>query len=413
MLYPLSLHGMIILVINCGSSSIKYQLLDMKSDDVYDLLAKGIVEMIGLEAARLKHTPTGKEKVEKNLSIPDHKVGMRVVLEALVDKDYGVLKSFDDIEAIGHRIVQGADFFAGSALVDEEVLGKIDFCSDFAPLHNPAHLLGIRACQEVLPTVPQVVTFDTAFHQTMPPYAYMYGLPYKYYEKYHIRRYGAHGTSHQFVARKGAKMVGLDIDNSKIVTCHIGNGSSITAIVNGRSIDTSMGLTPLEGLLMGTRCGDVDANAVIYIMQKEGLTAAQMYDLVNKQSGFLGVSGKTPDAREMDELANAGDPKAKLVLKMLTFQMIKYIGAFIAEMNGVDAIFFTGGIGEHNSRLRRRVCENFAYLGLQFDYEANTAWGVDTVITLPESKVKAALVTTDEELVIARDTMHIVQNLDE
>ena len=404
---------MIILVINCGSSSIKYQLLDMKSDDVYDLLAKGIVEMIGLEAARLKHTPTGKEKVEKNLSIPDHKVGMRVVLEALVDKDYGVLKSFDDIEAIGHRIVQGADFFAGSALVDEEVLGKIDFCSDFAPLHNPAHLLGIRACQEVLPTVPQVVTFDTAFHQTMPPYAYMYGLPYKYYEKYHIRRYGAHGTSHQFVARKGAKMVGLDIDNSKIVTCHIGNGSSITAIVNGRSIDTSMGLTPLEGLLMGTRCGDVDANAVIYIMQKEGLTAAQMYDLVNKQSGFLGVSGKTPDAREMDELANAGDPKAKLVLKMLTFQMIKYIGAFIAEMNGVDAIFFTGGIGEHNSRLRRRVCENFAYLGLQFDYEANTAWGFDTVITLPESKVKAALVTTDEELVIARDTMHIVQNLDE
>lgn len=404
---------MIILVINCGSSSIKYQLLDMKSEDVYDLLAKGIVEMIGLEAARLKHTPTGKEKVEKNLSIPDHKVGMRVVLEALVDKDYGVLKSFDDIEAIGHRIVQGADFFAGSALVDEEVLGKIDFCSDFAPLHNPAHLLGIRACQEVLPTVPQVVTFDTAFHQTMPPYAYMYGLPYKYYEKYHIRRYGAHGTSHQFVARKGAKMVGLDIDNSKIVTCHIGNGSSITAIVNGRSIDTSMGLTPLEGLLMGTRCGDVDANAVIYIMQKEGLTAAQMYDLVNKQSGFLGVSGKTPDAREMDELANAGDPKAKLVLKMLTFQMIKYIGAFIAEMNGVDAIFFTGGIGEHNSRLRRRVCENFAYLGLQFDYEANTAWGVDTVITLPESKVKAALVTTDEELVIARDTMRIVQNLDE
>lgn len=404
---------MIILVINCGSSSIKYQLLDMKSEDVYDLLAKGIVEMIGLEAARLKHTPTGKEKVEKNLSIPDHKVGMRVVLEALVDKDYGVLKSFDDIEAIGHRIVQGADFFAGSALVDEEVLGKIDFCSDFAPLHNPAHLLGIRACQEVLPTVPQVVTFDTAFHQTMPPYAYMYGLPYKYYEKYHIRRYGAHGTSHQFVARKGAKMAELDIDNSKIVTCHIGNGSSITAIVNGRSIDTSMGLTPLEGLLMGTRCGDVDANAVIYIMQKEGLTAAQMYDLVNKQSGFLGVSGKTPDAREMDELANAGDPKAKLVLKMLTFQMIKYIGAFIAEMNGVDAIFFTGGIGEHNSRLRRRVCENFAYLGLQFDYEANTAWGVDTVITLPESKVKAALVTTDEELVIARDTMRIVQNLDE
>lgn len=404
---------MIILVINCGSSSIKYQLLDMKSDEVYDLMAKGIVEMIGLETARLQHTPTGKEKVVKNLSIPDHRMGMQVVLEALVDEDHGVLNSFEDIEAVGHRIVQGADFFAGSTLVDEEVLEKIDFCSDFAPLHNPAHLLGIRACQEVLPTVPQVVVFDTAFHQTMPSYAYMYGLPYSYYEKYHIRRYGAHGTSHQFVAHKGAGMVGLDVDNSKIVTCHIGNGSSITAIVNGRSIDTSMGLTPLEGLLMGTRCGDVDANAVLYIMKKEGLSPDQMYDLVNKKSGFLGVSGKTPDAREMDELANAGDRKAKLVLKMLTFQMIKFIGAYIAEMNGVDAIFFTGGIGEHNSRLRRRVCENFAYLGLQFDYEANTAWGVDTVISLPGSKVKVALVTTDEELVIARDTMHIVQNLDE
>ena len=287
------------------------------------------------------------------------------------------------------------------------------FCCDFAPLHNPAHLLGIRACQEVLPNVPQVVTFDTAFHQTMPPQAYMYGLPYEYYEKYHIRRYGAHGTSHQFVAHKGAKMVGIDINNSKIITCHIGNGSSITAVQNGKSIDTSMGLTPLEGLIMGTRCGDVDPNAILYIMKKENLDPDQMYELVNKKSGFLGVSQKTSDAREMDELANSGEFKAKLTLKMLTYQMIKYIGAYVAEMNGVDAIFFTGGIGEHNSRLRRRVCENFTYLGLAFDYEANTAWGEDTVISLPESKVKVALVTTDEELVIARDTMHLVQNIDE
>ena len=404
---------MIILVINCGSSSIKYQLLDMRNDDVYDLLAKGIVEKIGLESGRLQHTPAGKDKVVKDLPIPDHKVGMQLVLDALVDKDYGVLKSFEDIEAVGHRIVQGADFFSGSAIVDEDVLSKIEFCCDFAPLHNPAHLLGIRACQEVLPNVPQVVTFDTAFHQTMPPQAYMYGIPYRYYEKYHIRRYGAHGTSHQFVAAKGAGMVGIDVNDSKIITCHIGNGSSITAIHNGKSIDTSMGLTPLEGLIMGTRCGDIDPNAILYIMKKEGLDADQMYEMVNKKSGFLGVSEKTSDARELDELANGGNRQAKLTLKMLTFQMIKYIGAYVAEMNGVDAIFFTGGIGEHNSRLRRRVCENFTYLGLAFDYEANTAWGEDTVISLPESKVKVALVTTDEELVIARDTMHLVQSLED
>ena len=321
---------MIILVINCGSSSIKYQLLDMKNDDVYDLLAKGIVEKIGLECGRLQHTPAGREKIVKDLPIPDHKVGMEMVLGALVDPGHGVLKSFADIEAVGHRIVQGADFFSGSAIVDEDVMKKIEFCCDFAPLHNPAHILGIRACQEVLPNVPQVVTFDTAFHQTMPAYAYMYGLPYEYYEKYHIRRYGAHGTSHQFVANKGCKMVGLDPDNSRVVTCHIGNGSSITAVVNGKSIDTSMGLTPLEGLIMGTRCGDVDPNAIIYIMKKEGISPDQMYELVNKKSGFQGVSQKTSDAREMDELANSGDPKAKLVLKMLTFQMIKYIGAYVA-----------------------------------------------------------------------------------
>ncbi len=404
---------MIILVINCGSSSIKYQLLDMKSNDVYCLLAKGIVEKIGLETSFLKHTPTGKESVLENVSIPDHKVGMEVVLEALVDAEHGVLKSFKDIDAVGHRVVQGADFFSGSALVDEDVLKKIEFCGDFAPLHNPAHLLGIRACQEVLPDVPEVVTFDTAFHQTMPSYTYMYGLPYEYYEKYHIRRYGAHGTSHQFVAKKACGLMGLDIDNSRLVTCHIGNGSSITAIVNGKSIDTTMGLTPLEGLVMGTRCGNVDPNALLYIMKKEGLSPDDMYEIVNKKSGFLGVSGATSDARELDELANDGDQRAKLVFKMLTHQMIKFIGGYVAEMNGVDAIVFTGGIGEHNSRLRRRVCENFAYLGLKFDYEANTAWGEDAVITLPDSKVKAALVTTDEELVIAQDTMRIVQNIEE
>ena len=401
---------MIILVINCGSSSIKYQLLDMKSDEVYDVLAKGIVEKIGLETGRLQHTATGKEKVVKDLPVPDHKVGMKLVLNALTDGEHSVLKSLDDIEAVGHRIVHGGEYFSSSALVNEDVMKKIEICCDFAPLHNPAHILGIRAVQAVLPSVPQVVTFDTAFHQSIPSYAYMYGLPYEAYSKYRVRKYGAHGTSHQFVAEKGAKFAGLDINNSKIITCHIGNGSSITAIVNGKSVDTSMGFTPLDGIIMGTRCGSIDPNVVTYLMKKENLSADEMTEIMNKKSGFLGISGVTSDARDLDALANSGDQKAKLALKMMTYGIIKYIGSYAAVMNGVDLIIFTG---EHNSRLRRRVCENFSYLGLKFDYEANSAWGEDAIISLPDSKVKVALITTDEEIVIARDTMHIVQSEEE
>ena len=404
---------MIILVINCGSSSIKYQLLDMKSDDVYDLLAKGIVEKIGLPCGNITHKPTGKEKMEKEVRIEDHKVGMKLVLDALVDPVHGVLKSFDDIEAVGHRIVQGADFFSGSAIVDEDVISKIEICCDFAPLHNPAHLLGIRAVQHVLPSVPQVVTFDTAYHQTMPDYAYMYALPYEYYEKYRVRRYGAHGTSHQFVAFKGAKYVGLDINNSKIITCHIGNGSSISAIVNGKVVDTSMGFTPLEGMIMGTRCGNVDPNVVPYIMKKENLTPDQMTEIMNRKSGFLGLSGLSSDARDLDAAANAGNYRAKLVFKKLAYDIIKIVGSYIAVMDGVDAIFFTAGIGENNARLRRRVCENFSYMGLKFDFEANVAQGRDTMLSTPDSKVKVALITTDEELVIARDTMRLVTAVEE
>ena len=399
---------MIILVINCGSSSIKYQLLDMKSDEVYDLLAKGLVEKIGLPCGCITHRPTGKERMVKEVAIPDHKVGMQLVLDALVDPVHGVLSSFDDIEAVGHRIVQGADFFSGSAIVNEDVISKIEICCDFAPLHNPAHLLGIRAVQHVLPSVPQVVTFDTAYHQTMPDYAYMYALPYEYYEKYRVRRYGAHGTSHQFVAFKGAKFVGLDIDHSKIITCHIGNGSSISAIVNGKVVDTSMGFTPLEGMIMGTRCGNVDPNVVPYIMKKENLTPDQMTEIMNKKSGFLGLSGLSSDARDLDAAANAGNYRAKLVFKKLAYDIIKIVGSYIAVMDGVDAIFFTAGIGENNARLRRRVCENFSYMGLKFDFEANVAQGVDTMLSTPDSKVKVALITTDEELVIARDTMRLV-----
>lgn len=404
---------MIILVINCGSSSIKYQLLDMKNDDVYDVLAKGIVEKIGLETGCLQHTATGKDKHVIDMPIPDHKVGMKLVLDTLTDPELGVLKSLDDIEAVGHRIVHGGEYFSSSALVNEDVLEKIGICCDFAPLHNPAHLLGIRAVQAVLPSVPQVVTFDTAFHQTIPAYAYMYGLPYECYSKYRVRKYGAHGTSHQFVAEKGAKFAGLDIHNSRIITCHIGNGSSITAVLNGRSVDTSMGFTPLDGVIMGTRCGSIDPNIIPYLMKKENLTPDEMTVIMNKKSGFLGISEASSDARDLDALANSGDVKAKLALKMLTYGIIKTIGQYAAVMNGVDLIVFTGGIGEHNSRLRRRVCENLSYLGLEFDYEANTAFGEDAIITLPDSQVKAALITTDEEIVIARDTMHIVMSEEE
>lgn len=403
---------MIILVINCGSSSIKYQLLDMKGDDVYELLAKGLVEKISLPDGCITHKPTGKQPFVQTLPIPDHKVGMKLVLDALVDPEHGVLKSFDDIEAVGHRIVQGADFFSGSTLVNDDVLKKIEICCDFAPLHNPAHLLGINAISHVLPDVPQVVTFDTAFHQTMEPYAYMYALPYEYYTKYRVRRYGAHGTSHQYVSRRGAEFAGLDLGNSKIITCHLGNGSSVTAVKNGKCVDTSMGFTPLEGMIMGTRCGNIDANIVPYIMKKENLTPDQMTEIMNKKSGFLGLSGKSSDMRDLNTLALDGDTRAKVALKKLTYDTIKNVGAYIAEMNGVDLIVFTAGIGENNPRLRRRVCENLAYMGVKLDNEANENAKGETLISAPDSSVKVAMIPTNEELVIARDTMHIVSELD-
>ena len=404
---------MIILVVNCGSSSLKYQLLDMKNEEVYDLLAKGLVERIGMEVGCLKHEAAGKEKVVKEMPIADHTVGIQAVIDALLDKEYGVLTTLEDIEAVGHRVVHGAEEFVGSQLITDAVIAQLEKCSVFAPLHNPANILGIRAVSAVLPAVPQVGVFDTAFHQTMPQYAYMYGLPYEYYEKYGIRRYGFHGTSHKYVSAKGAKFAGLDPQNSKVITCHLGNGSSIAAVVNGKSIDTTMGFTPLEGLIMGTRCGSIDPEVVTYIQEKEGLTAAQMSTILNKKSGFLGLSCLSSDARDLDEAANEGNPKAKLVLKKLTYDITKYIGAYTAAMNGVDLIVFTGGIGENNSRLRRRVCENLTYLGVKFDYDANVVRGKDTILTTPDSKVKVALITTNEELMIARDTMNIVQNLEE
>ena len=400
---------MIILVLNCGSSSLKYQLLDMKNDNVYDLLAKGLVERIGMEVGCIKHQAAGKQKIEREMPIADHTVGIKAVLEALLDKEVGVLNSLEDIEAVGHRVVHGGEEFFCSALINEKVVEGIRKCCDVAPLHNPANLLGIEAVNAALPTVPQVAVFDTAFHQTMPDYAYLYALPYTYYEKYRVRRYGFHGTSHKYVSAKGAEFAGIDLNNSKIITCHLGNGSSVTAVQNGKSVDTSMGFTPLEGMIMGTRCGSLDPDIVTYIMEKENLTTAQMSKIMNKQSGFLGLSGLSSDARDLNEAANAGNARAKVTLKKLNYDIIKLIGAYTAAMNGVDLIIFTGGIGENNPRLRRRICENLTYLGLKFDYDRNAGEKADEMmISLPDSKVKVAVIATNEELMIARDTMHIV-----
>lgn len=400
---------MIILVLNCGSSSLKYQLLDMKNDNVYDLLAKGLVERIGMEVGCIKHQAAGKQKIEREMPISDHTVGIKAVLEALLDKEVGVLNSLEDIEAVGHRVVHGGEEFFCSALINEKVVEGIRKCCDVAPLHNPANLLGIEAVNAALPTVPQVAVFDTAFHQTMPDYAYLYALPYTYYEKYRVRRYGFHGTSHKYVSAKGAEFAGIDLKNSKIITCHLGNGSSVTAVQNGKSVDTSMGFTPLEGMIMGTRCGSLDPDIVTFIMEKENLTPAQMSKIMNKQSGFIGLSGLSSDCRDLNEAANAGNARAKVTLKKLTYDITKLIGAYTAAMNGVDLIVFTGGIGENNPRLRRRICENLTYLGLKFDYDRNAGEKADEMmITLPDSKVKVAVIATNEELMIARDTMHIV-----
>lgn len=403
---------MIILVINCGSSSIKYQLMDMKNDNEYNLMAKGIIERIGMAESTFKHTPSGKDKIVKTLVVPDHKVGMKVVLDALVDPEVGVIKDFGQIQAVGHRVAHGADFFGGSALVNEDVMEKISYCCEFAPLHNPASILGIRAMQEVLPDVPQVVTFDTAFHLTMEPSSYMYALPYEYYQKYRVRRYGFHGTSHQYISKRGAEFAGIDINNSKIVTCHIGNGSSVSAIVNGKCIDTSMGLTPLEGMIMGTRCGCIDASILPYLMKKDNLTPDQMTDIMNKKSGFIGLSGLTSDCRDIVDLAAGGNERAQLVKDKLVHDIVKLVGGYIAEMNGVDLIVFAAGIAENNSWLRRDVCKYFSYMGVKIDDSINDpARGIEKIISAPDSTVKVALIPTDEEVMIARDTMHIAEAL--
>ncbi|HON54204.1 MAG TPA: acetate kinase [Bacteroidales bacterium] len=400
---------MILLVLNCGSSSIKYQVLDMKSDSDYSLMAKGIVERIGLDKGTLTHKVNGRPNYEVEMLIENHTVGIKQVLNILVDPIQGVLNSLQDIQAVGHRVAHGGEFFSESRLIDSDVIEKIEKLCELAPLHNPANLLGIRAIETLLPGMKQVAVFDTSFHQTMPNYAYMYPLPYEYYTKYKIRRYGFHGTSHQFVAKKGCLLTGLDYNTSKIITCHLGNGGSITSIKNGKSIDTSMGFTPLEGVIMGTRCGDIDPGIITFIQEREGLSASEMNKILNKKSGFLGVFGKSSDARDIEDAAAKGDERANLALNILYYRVLKYIGAYTAVMNGVDLIVFTGGIGENDPHLREMVGLRLKYMGLEFDVDSNkNARGRDVIISKSGSKVKMAAVTTNEELVIARDTMAIV-----
>ncbi len=397
-----------ILVLNCGSSSIKYKLFDMTSKEV---IAQGGIEKIGLKNSFLKLTlPNGEKKIlEKN--IPEHTTGIEFILEILTSPEYGCIKSLEEINAVGHRLVHGGERFSESVLITKEVIDMIVSCNDLAPLHNPANLKGVNAISKTLPNVPQVGVFDTAFHQTMPDYAYLYAIPYELYEKYAIRRYGFHGTSHRYVSARVCEFLGIKPEGTKIITCHIGNGGSITAVKDGKSVDTSMGLTPVEGLMMGTRCGDIDAGAVAYIMDKEGLNTTGVSNLLNKKSGVLGVSGVSSDMRELCAACEAGNPRALLAEKMYFYRIIKYIGAYTAAMNGVDVIVFTGGVGENQANCREEVCKSLEYLGVKIDAEKNKVRGEEMVISTPDSKVKVVVVPTDEELMIASDTMAILNGM--
>jgi len=401
---------MIILVLNCGSSSIKYQVFDFS--DGANMLAKGLLERIGLNDSIFTHKPTGKEQYRIITDIPDHTVGINMVIEALINPDHGVIKSIDEIKAVGHRVVQGGEKFQKSVLIDEDVKKAIEIYCELAPLHNPANLKGILSVEKILPHVPQVAVFDTSFHQTMPDYAYIYAIPYEYYEKYRIRKYGYHGTSHKFVAHKAAGILGRDIKELKIITCHLGNGSSMTAIKNGISIDTSMGFTPVDGLIMGTRTGDIDAGVLLYLADKEHLNLAGINNLINKKSGVLGISGISSDMRDLEQAALDGNPRAILALKMFAYRVKKYIGAYTAAMNGLDLLIFTGGIGENDFNMRKMICTDMEYLGIVFNAEINEgARGKDLILSKPESKVTVMSITTDEEFVIASDTKSIVEKL--
>ena len=394
-----------ILVLNCGSSSIKYKLFDMTTKGI---LAQGGIEKIGLPGSFLKLTlPNGEKKIlEKD--IPEHTAGIEFILNTLVSAEYGAIRSLEEINAVGHRMVHGGERFSQSVLLDKEVLDAFAACNDLAPLHNPANLKGVNAVSAILPNVPQVGVFDTAFHQTMPDYAYMYAVPYELYEKYGVRRYGFHGTSHRYVSQRVCEFLGVDPKGKKIITCHIGNGGSISAIKDGKCMDTSMGLTPLEGLMMGTRSGDIDAGAVTFIMEKEGLDATGISNLLNKKSGVLGVSGVSSDMRELEAAVAAGNPRADLAEKMYFYRIKKYIGAYAAALGGVDIILFTGGVGENQANCRSEVCSGLEFMGVKIDAEKNKVRGEEAIISTEDSKVTVCVIPTDEELMIASDTLAIL-----
>ncbi len=386
-----------VLVINCGSSSLKYQLIDMETEEV---VAKGLAERIGIDGSRLKHQPAGKDAVVQEEPMPDHHKAVEMVLAALTDPDHGVIAGMDEICAVGHRVVHGGEKFASSVVITKEVIETMEECSELAPLHNPANLIGIEACMALMPNTPMVAVFDTAFHQTMPEKAFLYGIPYKYYKDYQVRRYGFHGTSHRYVSQRVAAVLGKPAEDLKIVVCHLGNGASVCAVNGGKSVDTSMGLTPLEGLIMGTRSGDLDPAILQYIMHKDNLDIDQMMNVLNKESGVLGLSEISSDFREIENAIRANDA--------FVYRVAKYIGAYAAAMNGVDAVAFTAGLGENNALVRKEICEYLGFLGLQVDDEKNNVRGKEVVFSTEDSKVAALLIPTNEELMIARDTMELI-----
>ncbi|QUH26245.1 acetate/propionate family kinase [Serpentinicella alkaliphila] len=394
-----------VLVLNCGSSSLKYQLINMENEEVQ---AIGIVERIGIGDSFVKHEAVGKAKVIIEEEMANHKKAIKLVLEALVHPEHGAIASMNEISAVGHRVVHGGEKFTESVIITKEVKDALEACSELAPLHNPPNLMGINACEEILPNVPMVAVFDTAFHQTMPASSYIYALPYEYYEKHGIRRYGFHGTSHKYVSDRAASILGKPLSELKLVSCHLGNGASVTAINGGKSVDTTMGFTPLEGLVMGTRCGDIDPAIVTFIMEKEKMNIDQLNNLVNKQSGVLGISGVSSDFRDIEGAADEGNERAQLALDVYYQKVKKYIGAFAAEMGGIDAVLFTAGLGENSAAARKEICSGLEFLGIKIDDEKNNVRGKETVVTTDDSTVKVLLIPTNEELTIARETVALI-----
>lgn len=399
---------MLIFVVNCGSSSIKYQLLNMDGEKV---LAKGLIERIGMEGSVLKHTPSGKYTVDISADIGDHSAGIQMAIDALTNAEYGVISSMDEIDAVGHRVVHGGERFTDSVLISDDVLCGIEACAEIAPLHNPPNLCGIKACMRLMYNTPQVAVFDTAFHQTMPKVAYLYGLPYEMYVKYGLRRYGFHGTSHKYVAQQAAEMMGEHMSDLRFVTCHLGNGASIAAIKYGKSIDTSMGYTPLEGLVMGTRSGEIDPAIIPFLMEKENMNAQQIDDYLNRRSGILGISGLSSDFRDLESAANRGDERSQLAIDIFAYKVKKYIGSYVAAMGGLDAIIFTAGLGENSSFMRDKICNGLEYLGTRIDPELNKIRGKQVEISVKRARVKIFVIPTNEELVIARDTLNICRRI--